>query len=147
MCPNAPASFKHQQGFLIPLALFIIVGIGALAVSISRMGAGAHTASIRAAISVQSLFAAESGTQYALSRLLYDASSKADVDNRCLVIDPQSVVFTVAGLNNCVATLDCTLVSNAGGSAGVYQIQSSGVCGAGDLQSQRVISVKARYSE
>jgi MSHA biogenesis protein MshP len=148
MYPNVYPNLKNKQrGFLIPVALFIVIGLGALAVAIARMGAGTQSAVIQEAISVQALLAADSGVQYALNQLLFDATSRTQVDARCIAIDPQSISFIAVGLAGCIATLDCQQVSNTGGTARIYQLQSSAVCGSGDLMTHRIVAVKASYGE
>ena len=134
-----------QSGFMMPLALFIVIGLGALAIAISRMGSGNYSSAVQEALSVQAFFAAESGAQYGLHRLLFDVSSKADADARCAAINGASLIFVVAGLRDCSVQLSCTTVSNSGDSAGVYRIQSTSSCGSAALLAQRSVVTAARY--
>lgn len=144
--PRLPArSVCKQKGFLIPMALFIVVGLGVLALAISRMGSGTQSVSIRESISVQALFAAESGSQYAMNQLLFDASNRGEVDGRCTTVNGNSLSFTAVGLTGCSATISCQRLVNTGGQARVYQVQTTATCGGGDLTAERIVSVKASF--
>ena len=136
---------SQQSGFLIPVALFAVLGLGVLALSIAQMNSGAKTAVFREAISVQALYAADSGVNYALNQLLFDASSQLETDTRCTAVDGNSLSFNVSGLSACSVELNCAQISNSGGTARIYQLQSSASCGSGELLGERIISVKASY--
>jgi MSHA biogenesis protein MshP len=147
MCPDKlmyPHS-KSQAGFLMPLALFIVVGLGALALAISRMGSGSFSSVVQEALAVQAFYAAESGAHYGLNQLLFDAEDKNAVDARCASVDGATVNFTVAGLRECSATLECSTQNNTGENAGIYRLRSFATCGSGSLQAQRSVVTAARY--
>jgi MSHA biogenesis protein MshP len=136
---------RTQGGFLMPLALFIVVGLGALAIAIGRLGSGSFSTAVQETLSVQAFYAAESGAQYAMHRLLFDAADSGEVDARCAAINGLNLNFSASGLGACSAQLICTPASNEGDNAGIYRLQSSASCGSGDLLAQRRISVAARY--
>lgn len=147
MCPEH--SFlphkKSQAGFLMPLALFIVVGLGALAIAISRMGAGSFSSAVQETLSVQAFYAAESGAQYGMNQLLFDAADKTAVDARCASVNGATLNFAVAGLRDCNVAITCAAQSNAGESAGIYRLTSLATCGGGDLLAQRRVVTAARY--
>jgi MSHA biogenesis protein MshP len=147
MCPEIFLKSRNaaQAGFLMPLALFIVVGLGALALAISRMGSSNFSAAVQEALSVQAFYAAESGIQYGMNRLLFDAVDKNAVNTRCSSVNGATVTFNVAGLRDCSVLLNCNTVSNTGDSAGIYRLQSSATCGSDSLQAQRSLVAAARY--
>jgi len=130
---------------MMPLTLFIVVGLGALSLVITRMGAATMSAAVRESVSVQALLAAESGGQYGMNQLLFDVSSRSEVATNCANLNGDTVNYSVVGLQGCSVSLSCASVNNSGGSADVYRIEATGTCGGGDLYSQRVIAIAASY--
>ena len=55
--------YRYQRGFLMPLAVFILVAMSFFAVTISRLTGQAGIATTQEAITVASFYAAESGAQ------------------------------------------------------------------------------------
>lgn len=147
MCLNpmrdSPAA--KQAGFLMPLALFILVGLGALALTISRLSSGQFSSAVQETLSVQAFYAAESASQLAMNRILFDAASKADADLNCTSVNGDSVNYSAAGLNDCSVQLACNIVSNTGESAGIYQVESVATCGGGKLLAERRLVTAVRY--
>lgn len=145
MCPDrnrlssvAPAA---QQGFLLPVAMFIVVVMGLAALALWRTTAQSSVATVQELLTVQALYAAESGVQSGLSELFYpNASARAAVDNRCTGMS-QSLDFSgIAGLNLCSAEVSCELVES-----GMYRIEVSGACGDGATRAVRDLEVQARF--
>ena len=129
----------------MPAALFIIIALAGLAITISRLTSGTFSTSVQEAISVQSLYAAESGAQYAMHKLLFNVTSGTEADSNCTNINGSVLNYTAIGLTGCRAILSCTNTSNLAGSARIYDVQSAGSCGGGDLTAERTIGVKAVY--
>jgi MSHA biogenesis protein MshP len=148
---------KRQQGFLLPLAIFIVVVMGVFALTISRNTIQTGTSATLEAISVQAFYAAESGAQRGMQSLFYpDASSRQQVDTRCVGLNTTHT-FTVPGLKACSAVVTCTCVfqdstscgpinaANYAAAAGVnrlttfYKISSAATCGSGNLKATRTI--------
>ncbi len=141
------SSLRREDGFLMPLSLFILVGLASLAIAISRLSSGSFHSSVQTSISAQSFYAAESAAQYAMNQLMFNAVSQSEVDTRCTTVSGQSLNFNVAGLKNCSANLICTAVANTGGTAAIFDITSNAQCGGGELVSERSIVVRAIYAE
>lgn len=138
-------SAKHwQAGFLMPIALFIVIGLGALALAIARMTGNTSSAVVYQGITVQALYAAESGAQYGMNRLLFNAASKDEVDARCTVVDGLSVDFSVTGLSNCSSRLSCVKTSSTPATR-VYELTSRGQCGSGMFVAERTIVAAVAY--
>lgn len=155
MCPDqltVAAPLKKQQGFLLPLALFILVAMSFFAFSLSRTTSQAGMAPVQELISVQAFYAAESGAQEGLSRLFYpDASTRAAVDNQCAAINSLNRSYDgVEGLNQCSAVIDCTCVDDQGNTPcspsatiSFYTIASRGRCGNAPIDAERTVRVDA----
>ena len=58
---HALSSLKYQAGFLIPLALFIVVSAATLGVAMGQLAAGSRSSAILLALNAQALFAADAG--------------------------------------------------------------------------------------
>lgn len=126
---------------MVPLMLFILVALAALAVSISRLGGDTATAMVQEAIALQALNAADSGAQYAMHRLLHNATLQSEVDTRCTALDGDSVSFSAAGLTGCQAQLSCALRTASGTTRHYYAVLSAAHCGGGQLTAERSVSV------
>lgn len=147
MCPKTYA-VKHrsaQQGFLIPLSLFIVLGLGVLALSITRMGADTFASVTLESISVQAFYAAESGAQYGAHRLLHNASDNTEVDARCANLNGDNIQFAAPGLSACSAQLQCAVGSAPDAPTRVYTLQSAATCGSGSLLGERIIGVAVEF--
>jgi len=148
---------KNQQGFLLPLAIFIVVVMGLFALVISRNTIQTATSATLEAISTQAFYAAESGAQRGTQILFFpDASSRQQVDTRCASLNT-TLNYTVPGLKNCSVVVTCSCAfqnetncapidaSNYTSSASTnrltsfYTISSTATCGTGDLRSVRTI--------
>ena len=152
-----PKPFKRQQGFLLPLAIFIVVVMGVFALAISRNTIQTSTSITLEAVSTQTFYAAESGAQRGMQTLFYpDASVRQQVDTRCVGLNTTHT-FTVAGLKNCSAVVTCTCTFQDGANCSpitatnytaaatvyrltsFYRISSAATCGSGTLRSTRAI--------
>lgn len=150
---------RQQQGFLLPLAIFIVVVMGVFALVLSRNTIQAGTSSVQEAISTQTFYAAESGAQRGMQVLFLDktqALTRQAVDGRCVALSA-TYTYTVPGLNNCSAVVACSCryqnaaacapaaASNYSATAAVtnltsfYTITSTATCGSGTLRSVRTI--------
>jgi MSHA biogenesis protein MshP len=141
---NSPA--KHQTGFLLPLAVFILVAMSFFAVTIARITGQTAIATTQEAISAAAFHSAESGAGFAMSQLFYDtgaAISRASVDGNCTAVNGSTLNFTVPGLNGCSANLTCSRSIDATDITSYYRVQSQGNCGSGSVSAQRTIEVSA----
>ena len=150
MCPdvmkNLPASRKAQVGFLMPLAIFILVAMSFFAITISRVTGQTAIATTQEAISVASFYAADSAAQYAMNQLFYNnavAISRATVDASCTAVNGDALTFTVSGLNGCSAVVSCARSIDAANTTSYYRIQGQSSCGSGSISAQRIVEVSA----
>ena len=123
------------------VALVMLVGCSALALSALHGRQASGTASLHEAVSAATLYAADSGAQIAANRLFYPAVATSSANSACDAMNPLNVSFTAAGLNGCSAAITCTRRTAPGGSRSFYEISSQGSCGTGDAQSQRTIDL------
>lgn len=150
---------RRQQGFLLPLAIFIVVVMGVFALVLSRNTIQATTSSVQEAISTQTFYAAESGAQRGMQILFFDetlALTRQAVDARCVGLNA-TITYTVPGLNNCSAVVACncryqnaaacapatatnyTATAAATNLTSFYTITSRATCGSGTLRAERTI--------
>lgn len=162
MCPKQTMnnSLRQQRGFLIPLALFIVVVIGFLALVITRTSTQTNVSSIQELLSVQTFYAAESGAQRGMQGLFFpDARVRQTVDSRCLAMNQTYNFSGVVGLQHCTAQVSCVCrYGNAAACApataanyavttsvpnSFYTITSIASCGQSTYRAERTIQAGA----
>ena len=139
-------SQREQQGFLLPLAIFIAVTMGIMALTVARNMAQSTTSAIQATVAIQAFYAADSGAQWGMNQLFYDTSlslTRSLVDGRCSALNAQVKIFSVAGLGNCSAQLSCSISTDPGNITSYYVITSAADCGDAAVGSQRTVEVSA----
>ncbi|BFM12057.1 MSHA biogenesis protein MshP [Simiduia litorea] len=135
-----------QRGFLMPLAIFIIVAMGGFALTMARTASQSNTSAVQAMIAIQAFYAADSGAQWGMNQLFYDAGSpisRSSVDAKCVTLSGQSRSFNTDGLRNCRVELLCTLSSDPSNTISYYQITSASECGNEPIVSQRTVELSA----
>ena len=137
---------KSQRGFLIPLAIFIVVVMSFFAIALWRTTVQTTLSGAQELVSVQAFYAAESGAQEAMQVLFFpDASDRTAINDRCEGMDDLNdieISFNgVAGLNGCVARIDCECLSCASDTSSYYTITSTGTCGSGLMSASRTLRV------
>ncbi len=143
---------SQQRGFLIPLAAFIIVVMGLMALVVSRTTTQTGLAGIQEQASLQAFYAAESGAQYSMNQLFYRTGSpvtRASATAACSGLDGSSVSFNTVGLRNCGARLQCRATVNTSGANArtYYAITSDGSCDLGDISATRTVDVMAQLAD
>lgn len=101
------ASLRKQSGFLMPVALFIIIVLGAMAILVSKKVSESASSYVSAGLSTQTFYAAESGAQAGLNALYFLDDDRQLVDGRCAVM-AISETLSAVGLDNCRVTVSCT---------------------------------------
>lgn len=165
--PIYPITISRQQGFLLPLALFILVVMGVLALTISRTATQTQNSSIQEFTNIQAFYAAESGAQrgmqelFLLSELELPANRRSATDQACTDMAINHNFAGVNGLQICTVVVNCTCVYQDGtacapataanylptAAVGVtksfYTINSEGQCGQDQFRANRRIQVGA----
>lgn len=134
-----PSLRLKQQGFGLPMALFVIT---VLAVIISSMSALQNNAASSGALQVQAhraLFTAESGIEASLNLLIPPDGS---LGRACATVPYYEYTFTETGLNGCTATVTCTSINVNG--ENIYTLTSEGTCGSGVDLGTRTLEVRAK---
>lgn len=140
---------QRQRGFLIPLSLFIVVAMGLLALALTRTSTQTAVASAQELMSVQALYAAESGAQAGMQALFYDENfidrTFDSVNSACQTMAQTFSFDGVLGLTSCRAVLSCGCETCADVNAvtGFYTLESRGECGSGITAAARTVRVGA----
>lgn len=135
---------RQQRGFLLPLAMFIMVGMAALALAMSRISSNTFVGVTQESISVQAFYAADSGASYAMHRLLYNAATATELDSRCSAINGSMLDFNAPGLQSCSAAFTCIKAGSTNGKE-IFTLRSSAHCGSGSLIAERVVEAGAGW--
>ena len=121
--------FHQQTGAGLPVALFIVTVLSLLVLGMSQLQEGSGKSISLQIQSQRAFFAAESGAQVAVSKVL--------AANNCSAA-PSSLNFSQSGLAACSAALTCAPL--AAGSPQLL-LTSTGQCGSGVEQAERTIEV------
>ncbi len=148
---SGPAFARKQAGFLMPVAIFIVVIMGLFALMIWRTSVQTNRAAVQELLTTQAFYAAESGAQVGMNDLFYpNASSKAIVDNQCANMGSLNLNFSgIDGLNLCSATVTCECSDENGAACApsadysFYTLSSVGECGSGDFRAQRSLRISS----
>lgn len=164
MCPERypPINHQYQRGFLLPLALFILVVMGVLALTISRTSIQTQTSSFQEFTNIQAFYAAESGAQRGMQGLFLATATRQATDLACANMAINHNFAGVSGLQMCTVTVVCTCLyqngstcangvvanylptSPAGVTRSFYTVRSEGNCGPnGHYRAVRVVEVGA----
>ena len=134
---------RRQQGFLIPLSLFIIVACASLALAMSQLAAGSRSSAVLSSLNSQALYAADAGVQSALSQMHFNATTRAAVDANCASVDGTVLNLSGKGIAGCTIEVGCTASLSDDGSVGLYQITSESSCGSGDYETGRRVMIES----
>ncbi|WP_299973534.1 hypothetical protein [uncultured Pseudoteredinibacter sp.] len=135
---------KKARGFMLPVAIFLIIAIAALAVGLSRSSSVVPFVSLQEVFSQRAFYAAESGANYALSHLLlHPEANRPAGDAACLELSAVTLSFSSSGLEQCQAIISCQIQNGVVNDASYYTISSQGSCGSAPLDALRSLSVSA----
>ncbi len=147
---------EREQGFLLPLALFVVVAAATLAVAISQMAGGSRTTVLINTLSDQAYYAADAGLEYAAVRLNRVASISHPTKSQsteavalsvvCSELDKADLTFDATGLKACRTELQCRESVNTN-MASLYFLGSVASCGAGETSSVRVLNRVVRFEK
>jgi MSHA biogenesis protein MshP len=156
---------QRQHGFLLPLALFILVVMGVLALTISRTSIQTQTSTIQEFTNIQAFYAAESGAQRGMQALFLSTTSRKEADQACAEMNIIHNFPDVNGLQICAVTVGCIChyqnssacvhtvntnyesTSPAALTKSFYTITSDGACGQDQYRAERTIQVGAYREE
>jgi len=141
--PEKGTDRSRQQGAGLPMAIFLITVMALIVTTITQLQQSTSEMETLDIQSVRAFYAAESGAQMALSVLLPpDGSAGASCSGEIYTQSP----FPEEGLRGCSATVTCNqeTVIVEGEPENYYTLTSTGTCGSGREQGQRVIEVRAQ---
>jgi len=140
-------SVKYQQGFLMPVAIFILVVMAGFAAALNRMTAQTAIMVPQEMLSTAAFYAAETGAQRALNQMFYSTAAtvtRVDADAACAALaTPLTFPATATGLASCSVAITCAVSNDAGNTTSFYNIGSAASCGSGDVTAQRTIDVSS----
>jgi len=150
---------KKQSGFLLPLALFLVIAASGVALVLLQQVAKPSVNLTISALATNSTYAAETGAALASYQLSFPLGDRRQMDNRCENISIPSV-FNIEGLNQCRLSVSCDCryennslcdsseVGNYDSSLGVeesfYRIQSEARCGSNFAEGYRRVELNKR---
>lgn len=142
MCPDhlpCHCGSRYQGGAGLPVALFVITVLALLVAGMAQLQQSSGQSVSLQIQSQRAFFAAESGAQAGVAEVLAGGSCAA-------LNSPKG--FGAGGLNSCEAALSCSSVmADIDGYSSpetVFTLTSTGRCGAGADQAQRVVEVRVR---
>ncbi|MBZ9613830.1 type II secretory pathway component [Rheinheimera maricola] len=136
MCLNK----KQQRGSALVIAVFVIVVMLALTLSLSRLLISSSETLVYEVQGTRTLLAAQSGLEIALTELF---PVPAVLPNCALLTG--SYTFTGPALQGCSATVGCIRYSAAAADAvAIFQLNSSADCTAGGFQTRRTVQIEVR---
>lgn len=156
----------HQRGFLLPLALFILVVMGVLALTLSRTAIQTQNAGVQEFTNAQAFYAAESGAQRGMQVLFLATATRQATDTACANMATNTTAnqnfASVNGLQACTVAVTCSCVyqnntvcapatganylqtAAVGVTRSFYTLRSVGTCGPNDhFRAVRTLEVGA----
>jgi MSHA biogenesis protein MshP len=130
MCPkrNDSLSVLHgQRGIGIPAALFVITLLAIIAVGINALLAQNAETYEEEINLTRAFYAAESGAGFAMNSIFPPEEFPQYNSTAECAAGPREYTFTIAGLNECKATVTCSLDATVA-SVEYYTIVSEGSC-------------------
>ena len=134
---------RRMRGFLVPTALFVVVGAAALAAAMAQMAASSRSAAVLYALNSQAFYAADAGLQRAMTSLYAGGETLSAVSAQCSTVNGASVNFTVPGLQGCSSQLGCSQRQSDDGLVHVYSLLSISQCGSGSFEVGRRLAMES----
>lgn len=131
---------KTQRGSALVIAIFIIVVMLALVLSLSRLLISSGNTVVYEVQGSRTLFAAQSALELALVQIFPLNAASAG----CAAVSINQT-FNAQALQGCSATLSCTAYTDpTPGTATVYRLSSSASCSVGGFVTRRTVQIEVR---
>lgn len=128
--------FKHQQGSMLVVALFIIIVISLLAASLAKILGSSADGIANEVYSAKAIYAAESGMENVIYKVVQE--------NICLLNSTMSLA-AITGLENCKVNMQCTEIELKDGSnESLYYLQSAGSCEGGRFVAEHKVEAEVK---
>lgn len=136
------SKIHHQQGSMLVIALFVIVVMAALGLTMTRILSASSDSVVYEVYGLRALNAARSGIEAKVSEV-FPLSGAPDCATS---LNSNADFSAVGGFENCTYTASCEATAlGAGGINGtLYRFTSVGNCSIGDITISRQIQVEAR---
>lgn len=131
----------------MPAAAFIIVVMGLLAAAMGRIGSQTSVATVQEQVSIQAFYAAESGAQFAMTRLFFDATgavTRTTAGTQCASLTGSSLSLNTTGMQNCQVDLSCQESADPANTVSFFHIDAAANCGSSPLNASRHVRVSAQ---
>ncbi len=130
---------KKQRGSMLVIALFVIIIMALLGLTMVRLLSASADAVIHEVYGVRALNAAQSSLEISIQRAFPATQDGASV------CSASSFLFTnTQGLENCSAFTSCTLITGfEDETVSYYRFESTGLCSQGKVTASRTVAVDA----
>ncbi|MEM7363989.1 MAG: hypothetical protein AAF525_08175 [Pseudomonadota bacterium] len=135
-CPGANVS-----GFGLPFTIFVLLILGSIALGVTALEESSNEMVAFDVQSTRAFLAAQSGVELGINRLLPPGAVANDCTHGFFNSSP-SISFSTPGLDDCEATVTCTVESASG--TDYFTLTSQGTCGSGLSFSERVVEAAIR---
>lgn len=139
--PQRQTGCSVQQGAGLPLAIFLITVMALIVVTLAQLQQTTGEMESLDVQSVRAFYAAESGAQLALTRVI-PKDPDQPIDTAACTGGIYEEDFDQGSLSGCDVNVDCEWASGSEGE--VATLYSQGTCGSGLDQAQRQIEVRAQ---
>ncbi|SON50675.1 MSHA biogenesis protein MshP [Vibrio tapetis] len=142
---------RNQSGSVLIIAVFVIVVMGMLGLTLTRLEWSNQDTLTREVIGTQAWFVANSGSEWGLTHLFPLNEVSSAISASCTNLESKSSGATSTILanteNRCTSlVIRCTQVGS-GADLTFYKVVSKAVCGTNDFEVQREQEVWARGLE
>lgn len=137
MCPKP----HTQRGSALVVAVFIIIVMLALVLSLSRLLISSSESVVYEVQGTRALFAAQSGLELSLTKLF-----PIDLLEVAECLETRNVDFKdVNGLNGCAGTINCgSYTTSEPNPTVLYRLTSTASCEAGGFVASRTVQIEVR---
>lgn len=130
---------KKQQGSMLVIALFVIIIMALLGLTMVRLLSASADAVIHEVYGVRALNAAQSSLEISIRQAF-----PATQDGASVCTSSSYTFNAIPGLQNCTASATCTLITGfEDETIEYYRFQSTGFCSAGKVTASRTVAVDA----
>jgi len=134
--------WRRQRGVGLPMAIFLITVMALIVATIAQLQQSTGEAEALDILSTRAYYAAESGAQLAMTRVLPD-DPDAQVSVTACTDDVYQQGFDQGGLSGCSVSVDCTSVDDGAGRP-LATLTSTGECGTAPEVARRTIEVRVQ---
>ncbi|PMN93068.1 MSHA biogenesis protein MshP [Enterovibrio norvegicus] len=129
---------RHQKGSMLIVSVFTITALAALGAALMQINWSQSDTTTREVLGTRAWFAANSGTEMAMTKLfpLQESVDDVRVADCAGITAEEPISFSVSGLKGCSVSVTCEVIGE--NELAQYHIESKGECGSGHLKVVRV---------